>query len=539
MSVRAEFRVTAVCLALLAFTPTVGCSRLDAPRAAPAVHELRIADLHEPASLDPLVAFTQSDIAYDQLFCQTLVRAGGPKRVIAQLVTRVPSRENGDISADGKRITYHLRRDVRFADGVPFTSRDVAFTYRAIFDPRNHAASVEEYRRVAALRTPDPFTVTIALRQPWNAAVGTVFAAAAFAYGVLPAHAFTGTAVTGSAWEQRAFGTGPFRVIEWEHGDRIVLERNPYFVPRPRLDRIVLRIIPNSATARIALLTGAVDIAPLLPVDVSDMRRRSGIHVVINYLNGFTALTMHVTRPPTDDPHVRRAIADALDLAALAKINFDLGRPVRSFLAPPIVTWKQQPAQAAYAHDPAAASRELDAAGWRMARGARRKNGRTLSLTYAANADDASDVRRAVAIAAQLAGVGIPVDIKSYSTALYDAPDGALRGGKFNLASGSEIAGDDPEQSVVTTCAQANGAANYGRYCRPAFDSLFADQATTRSVARRYRDFDAMERMVIDDVALVPLFQYMFIVGVADRVMNYRTDYLEFPIAPQTWDVAG
>src|SRR5581483_7392319 len=112
---------------------------------------LRIADVVDPPSLDPLLAHDQDTIGYDLLICQTLVGIDAANRLVPVLVTRIPSRENGDISADGTRITYHLRRGIRFADGKPLTSADVAFTYRAIVDPRNNVLSVAPYHRTASL----------------------------------------------------------------------------------------------------------------------------------------------------------------------------------------------------------------------------------------------------------------------------------------------------------------------------------------------------------------------------------------------------
>src|SRR5262249_51783404 len=155
--------------------------------------------------------------------CQTLIGLSADNRDVPILVTRIPSRRNGDISADGMRITYHLRADAHFADGVPLTSADVAFTYRAIFDPRNRTVSVEPYRRIASLTTPDAHTVVIRLRAPWNAAVRVLFAQADYVYGILPKHAFADTKVVGTPWEDAPFGTGPFRVKKWLRGDRIVL----------------------------------------------------------------------------------------------------------------------------------------------------------------------------------------------------------------------------------------------------------------------------------------------------------------------------
>src|SRR5580693_7687073 len=119
-------------------------------------HVLRIAYAGDPASLVPLIAIDQEIIAVDTLFCQTLVGLSAGNRDVPILVTRIPSRRNGDISPDGTRITYHLRRDARFADGVALTSADVAFTYPAIFDPRNRATSAAPNRPILSLRCPEP-----------------------------------------------------------------------------------------------------------------------------------------------------------------------------------------------------------------------------------------------------------------------------------------------------------------------------------------------------------------------------------------------
>jgi peptide/nickel transport system substrate-binding protein len=237
---------------------------------------LRIAYAGDPGSLVPFVAVDQEIIATATLFCQTLVGLSAENRDVPILVTRIPSRQNGDVSRDGMRIVYHLRRGVRFADGVELTSADVAFTYRAIFDPRNRATSVEPYRRIASLRTPDRYTVVIRLRAPWNAAVRVLFAQADYAYGILPQHAFADTKVVGTPWEDAPFGTGPFRVREWLRGDRIVFEPNPYYQPHPKLRRIVMQIVPNLDSNFVTLRSGAADVGTLTPENVEQAARILG-----------------------------------------------------------------------------------------------------------------------------------------------------------------------------------------------------------------------------------------------------------------------
>ncbi len=235
------------------------CARTGNGPAEP--HVLRIADNVDPASLNPLLAHDQDTIGYDLLVTQTLIGLSADNQLVPVLVTRVPSQANGDISRNGKSIVYHLRRGIRFADGSELTSADVAFTFRAIVDPRNPVESQDAYRHVTSLETPDPFTVIVRLRQRWNAAVAELFAQADFAFGILPGHAFPSTEITKAAWNQRPFGTGPFRVVAWERASRIVLEPNPYFRPRPRLRRVVLTLIPTAESSLLALRAGDVDVA--------------------------------------------------------------------------------------------------------------------------------------------------------------------------------------------------------------------------------------------------------------------------------------
>src|SRR5581483_7893119 len=290
------------------------CSAFGHSKTPGAPHVLRIADLSDPSSLDPLLGHDQATIGYDLLVCQTLVGLNARNRLVPMLIARLPSRANGDLAADGRRITYHLRRGVRFADGTELTSSDVAFTYRAILDPRNPVLSQDAYRRIARLETPDRYTVVVFLKRRWNAAISELFAQSDFAFGILPAHAFKDAQVVRASWEDRAFGTGPFRVVQWRRGDRIVLERNPYFSPRPKLDRIVLQMVPDVNSGLVSLRAGAVDVAPVYPDQLATALRTRGIRVLRTPENATVWLTLQMQDAPTNALRARRAIAAAVDL---------------------------------------------------------------------------------------------------------------------------------------------------------------------------------------------------------------------------------
>lgn len=525
----------ASCAALLSLALLAGCVRNGALRAGPP-HVLRIAYAGDPASLVPLIAIDQEIIAVDTLFAQTLVGLDAKNRDVPILVTRIPSRRNGDISADGTRITYHLRRDARFADGVPLTSADVAFTYRAIFDPRNRATSVEPYRRIVALQTPDAHTVVIRLRAPWNAAVRVLFAQADYVYGILPRHAFADTKVVGTPWENAPFGSGPFRVQSWLRGDRIVLVPNPFYRPRPKLGRIELRIVPNLNSNFVALQSGIVDVGTLTPENVAQAARVPGLHVLRVPENATRLLYLQTQAGPTRDLRVRRAIASALDYAALAAAWRNEFSAATSFLPPAIVHWKSVTIPP-YAHDPSAAVQELNVAGWRLRNGVRYKNGAPFAGLIGVNSEDPINVRIATLVQAQLAALGMQLSIKSNPVRIWFSPEGLLRNGKATIAGETWVGGGDPEQSLNFRCVQAvKGDENHSFYCSRRFEALFDDQARTPSDTQRYRDFNAIQKLIYSDVPVIPLYYEDRLIGLSNRVTGYRLNMLWIPVAPETWD---
>ena len=497
---------------------------------------LRIAFAGDPGSLAPLVAIDQEIIALDTIFAQPLVGLSAQNREIPILVTRVPSRRNGDISPDGTRITYHLRHGVRFADGVEFTAADVDFTYRAIFDPRNRATSVEPYRRIAALQTPDRYTVVVRSAPALERRCSRAFAEADYVYGILPKHAFADTKIVGTKWEDAPFGTGPFRVKRWLRGDRIIFEPNRYYRPLPKLSQIVLQIVPNLDANFATLRSGAADVGTLTPENVEQASQVQGTRVMRIPENATGLLYLQTQLDPTSDIRVRRAIAAALDYPALAAAWLHQYPSATSFLPPPIITWPSVAIEP-YKHDATAAGRLLDAAGWRISYGVRRRNGVPLSPLIGVNSENPIAVRVATLVQEQLAELGMRPLIKTNQSRVWFSPDGLLRNGKASIVSEAWVGGGDPEQSLNLRCVQAiKGDANHSFYCSKRFEALFDDQARTPSRRQRERDFDAIQLLVHDDVPIIPLYYEQRLMGVNRRVSGYQLNMLWIPVNPENWD---
>jgi len=504
-------------------------------------HELRIGVVSDPYSLNPLFAVAQTSIDGASLYTETLVGLNDHNELIPLVAERVPSRANGDISSDGLSITYHLRRDERFADGVPLTSRDVAFTYHVIMDPRNPVSEPQPYHEIAALETPDSHTVRIRLRRPWAAAVSELFAMSDFGYGILPAHAFpAGTDIAHADWNNHPFGSGPFRVTAWRRGDEIVLEPNAYARRRPALRRLTIKIIPDRNSMFIALRTHTIDLADLTEEQVKQARALADVRVV-NTPNNYTVyLEFQTQRAPTDDPLVRRAIGEAVDRDALLK-NVFLGLYPPATTEIPPVLWAHDSALQPTPFDPKSAAADLDRAGWRLINGGRYKDGRPLQVEFSFLGTNQQNRRLATEVQAQLRAVGIDTVLRGYPSTLYYAPasaGGIQYGGHFNMAYGGWYGGTDPEQSESLTCdRRAPDGSNYSRFCNAEYDRLFAAQKVTFARESRRRDFVEMQRIVRANAIYDFLAYPTTYTAINPGLRNFKPNMLFEFWNSEAWDV--
>ena len=141
--------------------------------------------MREPTSLNPLYLQGSDAIDIATLGYSFLTNYDMHGGIITDAATTVPTIANGGISRDGKRIVFHVRRDIKWQDGHPLTARDVVFTYRAIMNPSNAVTTRSGYDRIARVWARDPYTVVVELAQPY-APVVTAFFGGESNYPILP-----------------------------------------------------------------------------------------------------------------------------------------------------------------------------------------------------------------------------------------------------------------------------------------------------------------------------------------------------------------
>jgi peptide/nickel transport system substrate-binding protein len=496
---------------------------------------LRLADVADPDSLNPLLS--TMDLSYDlsSLLFSYLVVADARGRLIGDLATQVPSLANGGISADGKTYVYHLRSGVLWHDGKPFTARDVAFSWRAIMNPRNNVLHREGYDEVATVATPDDRTVVVHLRRRYPPFVTQFFTTLQEgAKPVVPAHLLAAAPeINDVPFNAQPVGTGPFRFVRWDRGRQIVLEANPrYFRGRPKLDRIVLQIVPDANTVATLLRTHEIDLAVSAnPLMYEELHGTQGLRETLSDWNSARLLMFDDVRPALRHPEVRQAIARALDFSALIRdLTYGTGAPAHDILPPSSLGYGKNPP---YPHDPAAASALLASHGWKLeSDGVRSKDGTRLDLVMViASAGD--DPAFGVQIQQMLRPIGIRVVLKPYPYKGIYAYNGPIVKGTFDLALFRNTLEYDPDSTSTLSCgAFAPRGENEARYCNPRVDALEQAGLSTDNPHARAQIYREIGRLVHDDVAYIPLYR-------AQRPSIFNEDlrgYEPSPVAASWWN---
>ncbi len=165
-----------------------------------------------------------------QLTMAWLVRYDHDNRPIPELATEVPTKKNHLISSDGLTITWHLRRGVKWSDGVPFDADDLVFSTNAVNNAANNEVGRDGWDLITKIDEPDKYTVVFHLKRPYSAFLPTFFGSAARTRASCPniCWARWPTSTTPTTTASRS-GIGPFRYVNWVRGDHVEMEANPYY----------------------------------------------------------------------------------------------------------------------------------------------------------------------------------------------------------------------------------------------------------------------------------------------------------------------
>ncbi|HTA38904.1 MAG TPA: peptide ABC transporter substrate-binding protein [Candidatus Acidoferrales bacterium] len=500
--------------AIAAAALAVLCACTHAQSSAAARDSLVIGRVGDLDSLDPLMLSGSDSESIGPLVFSYLITVDSRGVLAPDVAQAVPSVANGGISPDGKTVVYRLRKGVRWQDGAPLTSRDVAFTYQQVMNPRNNVPERDVYDTIVRLETPDPWTVRLTLRDP-NSAVLSYFFAPDGNYTILPEHLLRGRSDLNHApFNAMPVGSGPFRVVEWRHGDRLRLERfDGYFGGTPPLREITVESLASAETLLLQMQTHEIDATFAGSVTrLADFAKIPGVRAVRSPEYGAALLAFNAGDPMVSDVRVRRAIVEAADLARIvqqasrgALTTADAGR---GFYGP-----DYDPSIASGLRDDFAdANRLFDETGWtRNAQGVRQRNGVALAPAFVYIQSSPEAAAFAVLLQARLQRAGVALTLRPYPQQVYGAPAGAggpILGGKFQIVLLQLLAAIDPSTQYFLGCDQfPPRGANYTRYCNAAIDRANAASLRAYDPKERAADSATVQRIVARDLPFVPLWQ--------------------------------
>jgi peptide/nickel transport system substrate-binding protein len=475
----------------------------DAPR-----DTLRLSVFGDPHTLNALLATDGDENELAGLVMESLVDFDSSNAPVPVLATMVPTQANGGISADGKTITFHLRHGVKWHDGADFTAKDVLFTIAAIRDEKNNVANRDLYANIAEVTAPDAFTVRFTLKTRQAFFLSEVAAG----YPIVPAHLLATSAnLATDPFDAAPIGTGPYRFVRWERGDRIEFAANPaYYGGAPKIPHVVVSIVPDVNTLAVQLRQHAVDFASVESSVFNQLRDAPGLVRTTDPLNDVVALSINVTRPIMRDRTVRLAIVKAIDRKRLVQtITFGTGTPAYADL--PFFMYDGHAPAGWDVADPASARAMLDADGWKLGPdGIRVKNGEPLRLTYIDFGGSVSGAAIDVQIVQMLRDVGIATDYKTFAPGLYFEPaerGGPVMSGNFDLAGIGFRGGTNPGNAYIYSCAtRSPNGFNSARYCNAEMDRLLV--AVQREYDRKKQNalVAKIEDLAATDVPYVFLY---------------------------------
>ncbi|MEM9978107.1 MAG: peptide ABC transporter substrate-binding protein, partial [Cyanobacteria bacterium P01_D01_bin.2] len=521
-----------------------------------------------PVTLNPHLATGFQDFEAARIVYEPLASYGSNGALIPVLAAQIPSLENGDISDDGRSVTWRLQPTLRWSDGEPLTAEDVVFTYEFITNPTVAAVTAQYYRNIESVDAVDDHTVKITFEQPtasWQMPFTGLNGL------VLPEHLFKDFNNRDAREAPANFqpvGTGPYRYLTNADGRLLFAPNELYRQPVEGFKRVELTgNVPPYVAARDVLRDGTADFAHNIQLESSALvdlvQTGEAGSLVLTFGSQVERIMLNFADPNQETeakerasaefPHpilgdvkVRQAIDHGIDRQTIVEQLYgDLGLPTSQLLVAPEL-FESEPI--AYDYNPDTARALLEEAGWvdSDGDGVRDRNNQPLQLVFQTSIGTIRQATQTL-VQEQLAAIGIDILIERVRAEdFFSADPTQTKSINHFYADMQEyaIGNDIPDPMIYMgwwTCdniaAMDNGwqKPNNARYCNPEYDKLWQAAQTERDSDRRQELFRQMDRKLAEDVAVLPIVHRALSNAVSDRI----TGYTFTPWDASTWDIAN
>lgn len=396
---------------------------------------------------------------------------------------------------DGVTWRFHLREGVRFHTGNPFNAEVVKWNFETMLDPENPGVAAGLLTAFKEINVVDEYTIDVTLNEP-NVIFLNILGAALLMMVDMEHYLEVGEENYG----QSPSGTGPFKFVSWEPGQRVVLEKNEDYWGEvgAEVDRVVFQSIPEESARVLALRTGEVDMIFGVPADQMEaLEQLPGIQVFRTPT--FRTLFLESnTKHPLLTENVRYAIAHAINREQISTVIGENGIPAYGHGPELAVGFYNH----TLPHDVEEANRLLDEEGWvRGNDGIRTKDGERLSLTVMTRGITPGELDALQVVQLQLRNVGIELSIEQVDAAAFSAAvnEGALRWKEEGLPPETELwttgsgirTGEVGYLQNRPLCFQTVRAW-YAIDCTPEYDEAFAISQSPAPLEERLAAYQVM-----------------------------------------------
>jgi peptide/nickel transport system substrate-binding protein len=412
-----------------------------------------------------------------------------------------------------RNLVFFLRKNVKWHDGQPFTSKDVKYTFDMVREAPDAQGKLrinprkDWYANVENIEAPDPNTVIFHLKRPEPSLLMLL------ASGYSPVYA---AHVNPATYRTGCIGTGPFKLKEWRKGEFVEYVKNPdYFIKgRPYLDGLKYIVIAERGTRTAALQSGRVDMA--FPGETSkttaEQLKKAVPQLVVTPVseNVNNNIIMNIKKPPFDNLKVRLAVSHAIDRRALIQAVYQGGGVVGAAMAPkPWASWGlgekdllMLPGYGKPADEKAKAKKLMAEAGFSPEKPLRVEMATRAIAIY---------VDMASFVINELKQIGIEATLKQIETAQWHAM--AVRGEYQIGANLTGLGADDPDGNFYENYA-CGSPRNYTHYCSEQVMKMIDAQSQEIDAKKRFAMVEAIQKKLEDDAAR--------------PILSWRIDYFTY-----------
>ncbi len=465
----------------------------------------------DPDNLDPANAESNPAEAVNRMMYENIVRFDEKLKIVPGLATKWSQ------SKDGMTWTFSLRKGVQFHDGTPFNAEAVKFFIERMIGPEKPSRAGLYAPFVRAVDAVEEYTVKIHMKAPFAFFLNNL---AHSASGIISPAALK---TYGKDISRRAVGTGPFKFVEWVHGDHLTMVRNEnYWGGKPYLDKIVVKTIKEDSARVMMLQSGDAHLIVRIPSeDIPRLEKDAKIKLSSTETLRLLYIAINCSKKPFTDVRVRRALNHAVNKEAIVK-NLYQGRAIPSpgMVAP--LTTGYFPIKG-YAYDPAQAKKLLAEAG--------HPHGFKAKL-WSPQGRYPKDFELAQAVQQQLNKVGVDCTLDTMEWAAYLA---ATRKPPEQNESEIFLMGWAPSTAearwilypLFTTEQWVPGGNNRTFFSNPEFDEMVAKFTTATSETERNKYLKAAQELLSKEAPSIPILATKETIGYSKKLHGVINSPLE------------